>query len=567
MEKGKTIPVLLFILFVLTSDPLGGQNLENIKDKKPVEVSGTLSATMNTYSSNRDSASRNPFSWTIAGSPTISVYGISFPFSFVLSSYNRDFRQPFNQFGASPKYKWLTLHLGYRNIVYSKYTLAGHTFLGAGVDLNPSVFRMSFMYGRFLKSIRPDTTLDAYQTPAYQRLGYAARFGIGNTSSYLDLIFFKAKDDTASLNLETPVFLYDLSPQENLALGLRGRHYFFKKVLLDVDFGVSAITRNIYADTLSIPDYPLRNFVKNFYQPNVSTQFLKAGEANLSFTLFKYRIRTSYKRIEPEYRTLGSYYFTNDLENTTVSIRGPLFKRKINIGGTFGFQRNNLFGDKTNNTFRRANSFNITWMAGRKIQASARYSNIIMEQVQNDKILIDVVDSLKMQQFANTIHGNISYNFGSKTMAKTLTLNVTNQTNSLEGGFANEDNSTSSLSSNLAFRFRNREKGSGINSALSLNTFNTGGSEINRYNFTLGANKAFFENTITANMNGTYGLTTIEGFQDGSYITLRSGARYSFKEKHAFNLSLSIISRNSKRSGASKNLSEFLLNIGYSYAF
>ena len=89
------------------------------------------------------------------------------PLSFVLSNFENKFYQPFNQFGISPKYKWATLHLGYRNLTYSNYTLAGHRILGAGFDLKPKNFRIGFMYGQLRRSASIDSSMNA--NPMYVR--------------------------------------------------------------------------------------------------------------------------------------------------------------------------------------------------------------------------------------------------------------------------------------------------------------------------------------------------------------------------------------------------------------
>lgn len=100
----------------------------------------------------------------------------------MLSNFENKFYQPFNQFGISPKYKWATLHLGYRNLTYSNYTLAGHRILGAGFDLKPKNFRIGFMYGQLRRSASIDSSMNAnpmYVRPAptYKRLGMAAKLG------------------------------------------------------------------------------------------------------------------------------------------------------------------------------------------------------------------------------------------------------------------------------------------------------------------------------------------------------------------------------------------------------
>src|SRR5690606_19189222 len=98
-------------------------DLANLKGSKPIDFSGSLSLRLNSYSTSRDNSVRDPFFWTISGSPTLSIYGVTLPFYFSFCQKNQDVRQPFNQFGLSPSYKWLRVHLGYRNISFSDFTL------------------------------------------------------------------------------------------------------------------------------------------------------------------------------------------------------------------------------------------------------------------------------------------------------------------------------------------------------------------------------------------------------------------------------------------------------------
>ena len=126
--------VLIITMICLFNRGIKAQNVESMVKEKPVKFSGSLSAQFLGYSTTRERPSRDPFVWTLSGSPTLSLYGFNIPFSFVISPKQQSFRQPFNQFGMSPYYKWLTLHVGYRNINFSRYTLSGHTFLGAGVE-------------------------------------------------------------------------------------------------------------------------------------------------------------------------------------------------------------------------------------------------------------------------------------------------------------------------------------------------------------------------------------------------------------------------------------------------
>ena len=74
------------------------------------------------------------------------IYGVEIPFSLTVSEQERSFRQPFNQFGITPTYKWAKAHLGYSNLTWSPFTWSGQTVLGGGVELNPGKFRFGMRY-------------------------------------------------------------------------------------------------------------------------------------------------------------------------------------------------------------------------------------------------------------------------------------------------------------------------------------------------------------------------------------------------------------------------------------
>jgi hypothetical protein len=89
---------------------------------------------MENYSVNGIEARRQPFTWTLNGAPTLTVLGVQMPFQFLFGNFENRFYQPFNQYGISPRYKWLTVHAGYRNVNFQPYTMAGYRLLGGGID-------------------------------------------------------------------------------------------------------------------------------------------------------------------------------------------------------------------------------------------------------------------------------------------------------------------------------------------------------------------------------------------------------------------------------------------------
>ena len=209
MRYSRRLLTLTFVLYVLS---LNGQDLEQIGKGKAVRLSGMINVQGGPYIYSGAGDPRNdPFWWQLSGSPVISLYGWQIPFSFNYGSRNRSFSQPFNRYGLSPYYKWLTLHAGYRSIRMNPYVMSGAQFLGAGVEMNPKGFRFAAFYGRFSKPIAQDTNATITPVPSFKRMGYGVKIGAGNRRSYVDLSMVKVHDVPGTAALQDTAAI---KPQE-----------------------------------------------------------------------------------------------------------------------------------------------------------------------------------------------------------------------------------------------------------------------------------------------------------------------------------------------------------------
>src|SRR5512139_3669114 len=104
----KFVILLLLSVFALTGRS-HAQEVEKMLHAKPVVFSGNLSATAIFYNARGIPNRYLPFNYVIAGSPVLSIYGIEVPVTFVIGKQQSNFTQPFNQFGLSPSYKWVTV--------------------------------------------------------------------------------------------------------------------------------------------------------------------------------------------------------------------------------------------------------------------------------------------------------------------------------------------------------------------------------------------------------------------------------------------------------------------------
>jgi predicted metalloprotease len=143
----------MLVCLIICSIGLNAQDIEQVVKAKPVKVSGGATASTSFYDVNGEEDTRDPYFWQVMANINFNFWGVvDMPFSAYFAKKNVRYQQPsFQQFGMSPKYKAVTLHLGYRNMTFSNYSLAGLTFLGAGIEYNPKDYwlKASAMYGRF----------------------------------------------------------------------------------------------------------------------------------------------------------------------------------------------------------------------------------------------------------------------------------------------------------------------------------------------------------------------------------------------------------------------------------
>jgi len=154
-------------IFFFSLINLSAQDLEQVVKAKPVKVSGGLNANTTFYATDATNPQRDPFMWIINGNINLNLYGVvNAPFSFMLSKENKTFNQPsYKQFGISPKYKAVTVHLGYRAMNFSQYSMSGIQFLCGGIEYSPKnkPFAIKGFYGRFAQA--NNTNLLPLMTP------------------------------------------------------------------------------------------------------------------------------------------------------------------------------------------------------------------------------------------------------------------------------------------------------------------------------------------------------------------------------------------------------------------
>ena len=268
---------------------------------------------------------------------------------------------------------------GYRNVSFSNFTLAGHTFFGAGIELNPGIFRFGALYGRFDRKTTENPLYSNDSLPRFARKGFAVKIGVGTENNFFDLIFLRIRDDTTSLSQPDTGAIR--LPEQNIVSGINSRFTFFKKLVWETEAALSIYTTNLWAPSArEVENNITLHSLNHFLVINQSSEYYYAIRSSLQYKANYWSLKLEYKRIDPNYRSMGAYFFNNDLENITISPALALFKRKLYMSGSLGFQRDNLRTTKKATSYRTIGNANISFNPSSKFGINAFYSNYTITQ-------------------------------------------------------------------------------------------------------------------------------------------------------------------------------------------
>ncbi|PWV51882.1 hypothetical protein C7475_103492 [Chitinophaga sp. S165] len=563
---------LLVAIFCCSYSNTNAQRLEAIGNEKPLKITGGIGLEQIAYwSSGLGDGRRDPYNFFLNGNLNIDLYGWSVPFSFNYSNQsNVAFSQPFNQYGLTPTYKWVTGHIGYSSMNFSSYTLSGHLFNGIGVDLAPpGRFKFSVMYGRLQKAVEADTSRSDI-IPAYKRMGYGFKAGYSTGKDNIEVMVFRGKDDENSIR-PLPAS-YSLTPQENVAMGLNLTKQFFNRLLFNAEVAVSALTR----DTRAVTDSAEHNTAPTggLISKNSSTAMYTAYKAGLGYNGNHYTIGLGYEWVAPEYKTLGAYYFTNDFENITGNLQVRMLKDRLTAAVNAGVQRNNLSNDKLSTMRRFVGALNLSFAATKKMNWNFSYSNFqsfvnIRSQFDylNELTPYENIDTLNYTQVSSNASLGFNYNISqSKEKMQMFVCNVSYMESSDKQGGVKQPSGVVFYNLNASYNLQLIPKNMSIMAGFNANRNSALDMESITMGPTLGLNKSVLNKKMrlsgTLSWNGSY----TNGENTSRILTARAGSAYTIKKVHSLNLAVTALNRNNTK-GSTRKISELTTTLGYNYNF
>lgn len=563
----RLVPLFLAVL-TLSSGHSIAQNLESIGNEKPVKISGGLSANQIFYASNQKNA-REPYNYYLGGQIALDIYGMHLPFSFTYSNQQSNFRQPFNQFSIHPSYKWLTGHFGYTSSTYSNYTVNGHIMLGGSLDLTPGEnWDIGITAGRLQQAVLGDSLSETNST-AYQRYGYGFKVKYGSQTGFIGLILFRSKDDINSLPAEV---IEELSPEENLAASISLSKQFLKKLLVQLEYSGSALTRNLYAEKSTQKEHPLA-FLPWLLQPRTSTEYYNAYNAAVSYQARTYNIGLRFEQVGADYRTHGSYFFNNNFYNLTLNSSFSALAGRVKILLNIGVQEDDPQNLKLSRSSRFVGSVNLGVNPSEKLNLNLGYSNFTTFTNINRRFLdasfltpYDRIDTLNYYQVSQNLTLNTNYVIAkSQRSSQTAMANINiMETRDVQAEIS-QPTSSVFITINAGYTLSLLQSGLNLSAMLNWQKDSNVLTGTNVIGPTLALSKSYFDRKLLAAMALSYNKVSGVGLT-GSSLNGRLTGSYRLGESHRFQASIIGVqrSRNSETQTVTQDLTATL---GYNYSF
>lgn len=510
---------------------------EDKKGKYALKVSGSFNFGGELYSVNGISNRRSPWSYTTSGQLGLSVGKFRLPISFTYRDRQFAYDFKFNRFGMSPTLGWATLHLGWRSMNFSPYTLGGRTFFGIGTELRPGKFYVGALYGTIQNplAIRDSLTFGANLIPIFERKLYGAKVGFRTGKHHLELMAVKIFDDQESFEYPEN---YDergyqiLTPKENIVAGVNAGFEVAKTVEVYLRTGLTLFTNDLddpLTGTISgvIPDQ-----YEDLLTVNTSSLVTFAGDGGVNVSIKGTKLGFQYRRVEPFYTTLAAQFFQNDLEQYTGLLSTGLFKRKLLFTGRVGVERNNLRGYRTNETSRIIINASASWRPNDDWSWNLRAANFTTNS--NPEIL-ELNDTLRYV----TVNTNVALN-GSWTIrqpSKDLRINLfLNHSGVDDQSLVQRLDELNTYASTLSAAWTWKETNLTVGPSLQFFRYNLAERTQERFGLGLQVGKSFWDKRLSANLGSSLSQNDINGFRDGTLGLHRLRLRYKLSKKQSISL-------------------------------
>ena len=562
-------PRLLLLQFALAfalmpstavAQSLSQHSIATIAKSDPLIITGAV-GTQNTYRySSVGNGYGSPLSNSVYANLNVSVYGIAMPFGLYFNNNGLDWNYPHLSFHIDPTYKNWRGHFGRSSMNFSNYVM-NMSFNGIGLEYNDAHIRAGIFYGQLRNAINDDPADPLARQPQYKRMGWGFKAGYGNRRNYIDLYFLRAYDRPNSIDES---WRLHLTPQENIVVGLRGSTTPFKWLSFSANAATSLFTQNTTAPKIETPE--AQRFDKIF-EPRYTSTMRFAGDANVNLMFPGFTTSISYRMVQPDYTSLGTYYMSNNYHSLGINFNTFLFK-KVSLSATFSGQSDNLTNRQMYTTRGFVYSANASTRLGKHFNINAGYNGYT--QVQGDGTA-QVNDTTRIHRHTQSFTLSPSYLTESDNFVHTAAVSLNATENKDRNKFATGESDVKTLAVGASYNMNvkpwevdfglsfSHQQSEGYHSKYisRIGSFSTGRSFLTEKNLYVSASASLIYNEIqrqskSLNIGGDVGCS------------------YTLKKYHVFSTQASFYKYgdvNMTKIRSNLDATDITVSLNYAYTF
>lgn len=309
-----------------------------------------------------------------------------------------------------------------------------------------------------------------------------------------------------------------------------------------MDVSGSIYTRNVLSDTVQNLKLDKVDFIRDLITLNSSTQLLTAGQTSLGYNAANYSVKLKYRRVDPDYKSMGAYYFETDVQNYTVEGMWRLFKSQVQIGGSFGIQNDNILKDKALRSNRKIGSANVSYNKP-SYGIDLRYTNFGITQ---DRGLNPIIDQFRVARTNHNLSSMLRYSINKEGIAHGFVLVGNLQSLVDLNDFTRPNSKSNSKMLNLSYQFGLPKKALGASANMSYTVADVSFGRTIFYGPTLGINQSFDQGKLGLGASLSYQLQKNNSVDAGSIFNSNFNSSYRLGKRNAATLNLNYLKSNSK---------------------
>ena len=550
--------IVVAIVFALLSQLMFAQNISEIAKSDPLIISGAV-GTQNTYRySSGGNGYGSPLSSVIYANLNICLYGFNMPFSLHYSNDNLKFNYPQLSFNLTPTYKNWTGYFGQSTMAMSTYVM-NMSFNGVGLEYSSNKLRAGIFYGRLRNAINADPSDPFARTPQYKRMGWGFKVGYGSGKNYIDLYLLNAYDCENSIDEQ---WSQQITPQENMVVGIKGCVTPFKWLSLTANAATSVFNTDMRA-----PKAPVKTDFDKVFDVKYSSLIRFAGDLNANINVKGVNASISYRMVQPDYTSLGTYYMSNNYHSLGITLGTTLFN-KVSFSGTFSGQADNLSKKQLYTTCGFIYAASASTRIGNHFSIVAGYNGYL--QTQRDGTCV-VNDTTRVHRLMSSYSITPSFFCESEQLGHNVSLSANLTENKDLNKFATRESDVKTTALGVSYNIDVKPIDTDFTLTYSHQQSNGFNSKYSSDIASFGTSRSFLkENNLNLSASVSLCYNEVERHSKSLSLGADFSASYTLKKVHMFSTSASFNKYgdvNITKTRSSLDCTDISVSLNYTYTF